>query len=171
MAVLRQHEYALGVVGGEDARHVAVLVEGQLHLADYVALDVVAVHADGGIRLAGHGVFVGVGAGVGGVGVEGGRLSAIEGEGVLAHGRLVIANPREHRGVGVEGEGAVEGELLFVDPVGLAVDDFVVLAVLRHLYLGVVEEQFHEEEVVLPDEGHHGAIGGEGGHLLRPAVG
>ena len=43
---------------------------------------------------------------------------------------------------------------LFVDPVGDAVDDFVELSVLRHLALGVVVEQFHEEEVVVANEGH-----------------
>ena len=135
-----------------------------------MALDVVAVHGDLGVLLARNGVLVGVGAGIVGILLHGGAHAFIEREGELLDGALVVADPCQHGAIGIEIEGAREGELLLVDPVGLAVDDLVELAVLRHLALGIAEEQLDEEQVVIAHEGHHRAVGREGRHLLRAAV-
>ena len=93
------------------------------------------------------------------------------GERELGHCGLVVANPRQHGVVGVEIEGTTEGELLLVNPVGLAVDDAVELAVGGDLTLGIVVYQLDKEEVVVAHECYHGAVLGESRYLLRASVG
>ena len=83
VAVLREHEQALRVVGETDSGHIAVLVQGQLHLLDTMALDVIGVYGYRSIRLASHRVLIGVGTGVGGELVAGRCGTAVEREGIL----------------------------------------------------------------------------------------
>ena len=170
MTVEGEHEQALGVAGETDAGDVAVGIKGQLHLLDAMALDVIGVYRDLGVLLAGDGIFIGVGSRVVGIFVKRRVRAFVEREGELLHGTLVVAYPRQHGAIGIEVEGAGEREFLLVDPVGLAVDNLVELAVLCHLALGIAEEELDEEEVALAHEGHHRAVGREGGHLLRSAV-
>ena len=171
MAVHRSHDDLIGFAHREDARQIAIGVDRHLQLACLSALDVEAPSRNGGIHLAGLRIFIAVEAGIELVFGTLGLHALEELQRIFAHGFLVEAHPAEHRAIGREAEGAVVLELLFVDPVGDAVDDLVELSVLRHLALGVVVEQFHEEEVVVANEGHLQAVGAPQGNLLLAAVG
>ncbi len=149
----------VGVAGEEDAGNVAVGIQGHLHLARHLALDVKGVHRHGGVDLARLGVLVGVFARVFGQGIMARSRSGKEGEAVHWHPALVPADEGQHLAVGAELQGAVHGELLLIDPVGDAVEHLVALAVLRHLALAVAVEQLDEEDVVVAHEGHHRAVG------------
>ena len=160
-----------GVVGEVDAGNVAVGIEGHLEGSGDAVLDVVGVDAHLGVGRACHGIFIGVFTGVEVV-VGMGGMAALEHLHVIdIHAALVVAHPSEHLAVGRETEGTVGGELLFVDPIGDAVDDFVELAVLRHLYLCIAIEELDDEEVALAHEADDVAIGRELRHLLRAARG
>ena len=129
------------------------------------------MHRRRAVDLTGHGVFVFEASGVSEVLLTLGFEPLVKGKTVKGHLALVETNPAEHAGVGREAEGTRKDELLLIDPVGLAVDDAVHLAVLGDLTLGVVEEQLHQEEIALSDEGHHVAVGAPEGLLLLVAVG
>ena len=159
MTVESEDEHLLGIGGSaEDAGHIAVGGDGELHLAYGTALDVEAVDADDAVLRPCYGVLVVEGAGIVGIVRLLGVHALVPGEAEHGHVRLVVANPGQHGVVGVEVESTGEGELLFVHPVWLAVDDFIELAVLRHLAFAVVEEQLDEEEVAFADESHHRAV-------------
>lgn len=64
---------------------------------------------------------------------------------------------------------AIGGKFLFIDPVGQTVNDFVELAVFRHLHLCIAKEQLNKEEVVAPGKGNDVSIGREKRNLLRTA--
>ena len=83
---------------------------------------------------------------------------------------FIVAHPSQHLAVGRKIEAAVGRKLFFVDPIGNAVEHLIELAVGRHLTFGIVEEQFHQEEVVGSHECDHRAVGREMGHLLRTTV-
>ena len=161
----------VGIVGKLDAGHVAVAIHGHLHGARHAVFDVECQHRHGGVARACHGVFVAVRTGVFVI-LHALGAQALEFLHVVdRHLALVVAHPGEHGAVGVEVEGAVCGKLLFVHPVGNAIDDFVELAVLRHLALRVAVEQLDEEEVAAAHECHLIAVGREERHLLRASVG
>ena len=61
-------------------------------------------------------------------------------------------------------------ELLFVHPVGNAVDDGVAPSVVSHLHLGVAALQVDQEDVTFTHEGHPLTVGREQRRLLRSAV-
>ena len=153
-----------------DAWNVSVLGEGELHVADGTALDVESLHLHNAVGLSGNGIFVVVGAGIVGILCLLGIHALVPGEGVEGHLAFVIADPCQHGTVGIEVEGAVEGEFLFVYPVGLSVDDLVELSVLCHLALAVVEEQLHQEQVAFAYKGHHVSVLAPQRNFLR-AVG
>jgi len=171
MPVQRVHHHAVRVGCGQDARHIAIGIEGHPELQNLVRLDVVAPGRDDGVVLSGLRIFVGIQSGVIGILLMLGVASAEELQGIGLHPRLVVAQPAEHGAVGGEGEGAIESELLFVHPVGDAIDDVVELAVGGHLALGIVVEQLHKEDVVIAHEGHLPAVGRPHRDLLRAAVG
>ena len=169
VAVEGHHGQTLGVGGADDARHVAVGIEGNRQLTRGAAQEIVAVYAHFRIVGAGNGVFVVVGAGIFGIFLEGGfhaleHLHAIDGD-----FRLIVAHPAEHLAVGGEVEGARRAKLLFVHPVGDAVEHLVALAVSGHLRFGVAVEEFHDEEVVVARKGHDIAVGREEGRHLGTA--
>ena len=150
MAVLCENEYALRVVGGEDARHIAIGIYREFHGAYDVALDVVALDCDSSILRTSNGVLVCVLAGIVGILAVLRCEALVQRERELGYGGLVVAYPCEHGAVGIEAEGAAETEFLLVDPVGLAIDDTVALPVACDLCLCVVEEQLHEEDDLRP---------------------
>ena len=82
-------------------------------------------------------------------------------ERVFLDGALVVFYPNELSAVGREHHAAVGGELLLIHPVGYAVDDLIALAVGGDLALGVVVEEFHEEDIVIAHVGYHIAVGRE----------
>ena len=170
-AVERDDGQLVGLRRKGDAGHVAVLVERQIELPRDAVFDV--EREDGHLRVfrSGHGIFIGVGPGIFAVLLHGGCGAAVEGEAVKGHVGLVVAHPGQHAAVGAERKGAVEGELLLVDPVGDAVEHLAALAVLGHTALGVAKEELDEVDVVIAHEGDEVAVGREDGHLLRPAVG
>ena len=117
------------------------------------------MHADLGVQLTGLGVLEGVGSGIEAVLLVAWRLTCIDGEGESVDLRLVEPDPCEHLAVGAEVESLVELKFLFIHPVGLAVDDLVVLSVFGDLALCVVEEQFDEEDVVVAYKTDDVAVG------------
>ena len=82
------------------------------------------------------------------------------------HLRLVKTDVGQHLAVGAEIEGTAVAELLFVHPVGDAVQHVVELSVGSHLRLAAVEEQFHEVQVIVSHKGYEVAVGREEGYLL-----
>ena len=90
---------------------------------------------------------------------------------ILPYLRLVILYPAYLATVGCKHHRTVGGELFLIHPVGHSVDYLIKLAVLCHLALRIVIQQFHEVYVVLPDKGYLCAVGREHGCLLLTAVG
>ena len=171
MAVHRRHDDAVLGACGNDARHIAVVVERHLQLARLAALDVEAPRRHFRVVLACFRIFVAVESGIVGVFVALRLHSSEHLQRILFHLAFVEANPTEHRAVGREAERATLAKFLFINPVGHAVDDFVELAVLRHLRFGVVVEQFHEENVTLAHESDLRAVGTPERCLLLAVVG
>ena len=171
MAVLGEDEQFVGVAAELDAGDVAFGLQRYFHLTCGTALDVEGVHRYLAVGLSGNGILVFVGTWILGILLHLGQHALVHGEGEQGHLALVVADPCQHGGIGIEVEAAVGDELLFVHPVGLAVDDAVELTVLGDLYLGIVEEQFHKEEVAFAHETHHVAVGAPEGALLRTAIG
>ena len=106
------------VVGGLDARHVAVSIEGHLQAIDLMALDVVAPSAYGAVVLASLRILVRIESGIGVVLFLRGLHALIHLERVSLDLRLVVTQPANHRAVSIEGKSAVEAELLLIHPVG-----------------------------------------------------
>ena len=158
-----------GVGGADDARHVAVGIQGDGQFARGAAQQVVAVHTHFRVFGAGNGVFVIVGARIFGILFEF-RLHALEHlHAIDGHFRLVVAHPAEHLAVGREIEGASRAKLLFVHPIGDTVEHLVALAVGGDAGFGVAVQEFHDEEVVVARKGHNIAVGREEGRHLGAA--
>ena len=171
MAVQREHQHFRRVVRRHDAGNIAVGIKGQLDGARLVALDVETQHAELRVLFACLRIFVGVEAGIGSKLLALRLHTAKHRHAVFLDLALVIAHPDNLFRVGREDHSTVVRELLFAHPVGQSVDDLVAFAILRHLTLGIIVEQFHEEDVIVTHKGYLGAIGREEGCLLRATIG
>ena len=170
MAVEREHHEFVLLTRELDARDVAVSIERHLHRASHTALDVVGQHGHLRVFLTCLRILILIVAGIEPVLILRGSIAPIPREGEGLHVRLVKANPRQHLAVGREVEGAIEGKFLLIHPVGLAVDDLIHLTVLRDLTLGIVIEQFHQENIIVPHEGNLVAVRRKLRTLLRPTL-
>ena len=167
MTVHGVNQYLLGILGRQDAGHVAILIHRNLQLLGLVALDIVAPSRHLRVVLASLRVLVAI--------ITGIQLkllllrfhALIQLQRVLLHLRLVELEPAQHRTIGVEGQRAVERKLLLVNPIGNAIDDLVKLTIGSDLTFAVVVEQLHQEDVVVAHESHLVSIGRPYGHLLR----
>ena len=167
MAVHRVNQHLLRVARGQNARHVSIGIHRNLQLLRPTALDVVAPCGDLRVHLSSLRIFVGIKTGIGGILLTL-RLHAPEHlQRILLHGTLVKPYPAQHGAIGIEAEGLVERELLLVHPVGYSIDHLVELPVLGDLHLGIVVQQFHDEDVAIAHESHLIAIGRPCGNLLR----
>ena len=171
MAVHRGHDNAVFRACRQNARHVAVGVDGHLQLACLSAFHVVAPGRHLRVVFAGLRIFVAVESGIVCIFAALRPHSLEHLQRVLLHVAPVEANPAEHLAVGREAEGAIEGKLLFIDPVGDAVDNLIELAVFRHLRFGIVVEQLHEENIPFAHEGHLRSVGVPQRSLLLAALG
>lgn len=87
-----------------------------------------------------------------------GGLSGKKRERVGGNIFLVEADESQHLAVGTEFQRTVEGELLFVNPIGDAVQHLVLFSVFRHLAFAVAIEQFHKEDIVVAYKSHLVAV-------------
>ena len=154
MAVQCVHSHLGGLLHSLQTGHIAVLVHRHLQLAHLLALDVIAPHRCRRVAVAGKGILIG-----------GMRLVA-QRQRVFLHLALVVAHPYQLLAIGGKHHRVAVTELLFVHPVGNAVDDLVLLAVLRHLHLGIVIQQLHQEDVVVTHKGNLLTVGREQRRLL-----
>lgn len=83
-----------------------------------------------------------------------GSLSGKKRERIGGNIFLVEADESQHLAVGTEFQRTVEGELLFVNPVGDAVQHLVLFSVFCHLAFAVAVEQFYKEDVVVAYKSH-----------------
>ena len=121
-----------------DARNVSVGIQRHLHGTRLAALDVEAHHAHLRVPFTGNGVLIRIRPGIVGKGVHLRPCPLVEREGELPHLTLIITNPAELLRVGRERHALRRRELLFVHPVGYAVDDLIALAISRYLYFSIV---------------------------------
>ena len=131
------------------AGHVLVVVAADVEFEGLLRLKVIDEHIHHAVVLASLGVFVGV--------VFGIEL-APHLHGVLLHLALVETVEGNTFAVGRPIKALGDGKLLFVHPVGGAVDNLVELAVEGHL--GFFQRiEGHHIEVVVADKSHHLSIG------------
>ena len=166
MAIEREHQYLLRLGCRLDARDIAVGIQWHLQLACLSAGNIKAPYRTLGIVSTSHWIFIGVGTWIFGILIVSRSLSLIERHGILAHLRFVVAHPYQLLAVSRKHHRTIVSELLFVHPVGDAVDDFILASVLRHLALGIVVEQLDEKDVVVAHEGYQRTVLREQWRLL-----
>ena len=167
MTVQREHHQLVLLARELDAGDVSVVIERHLHRAGHAALDVVSQHRHLRVHLARLRILIFVCPRIELVLLLRRIRALVPRERERLHRRFVEPNPCQHLAVGREVERAIEREFLLIHPVGLTVDDFVALAILRNLTLRIVEEQLHEKEVVVTHESNLVAIRRELRALLR----
>ena len=96
VAVEGDHGQSLSIACGIDAGYVAVAVHRDVHSAGYAVFDVKSHHADRSVALAGHGIFIGVLAGIDGVLIKCGLGATIHLNVPKGHFALVVTHPGEH---------------------------------------------------------------------------
>ena len=170
MTVHSVHYDAVGIDCRLDARHVSVGIDGHIKAIYLATLDVVTPRCNDAVVLTCLGILVRIESGIVGILRMFGTHTLVHLQRIGLYLRLVVANPAKHGAVGVEGEGAVESEFLLIHPIGNTVDDLIELAVLSHLYLGIVVEQLDKEDVAFANECHLLTVRRPCGHLLRSAV-
>ena len=166
MTVEREHQYFLHFFSGKDARDITIRIQRHLQLSCLPAGYVEAPHTASGILFTSHRIFIGVFAWIVGIFLHLRCQPFVHRHGILPDSRLVVAHPHQLLAVGTEHHSPVIAKLLFVHPVRNTVDHLIALAVFRHLTLGVVIEQFHEEYIVLTHKGNHRSVWREQGCLL-----
>ena len=166
MAVEGDHSHFGGIVGSHNTRHIAVVVYRHLQLSRLMRLDIVAHYAHLGIIGTCNRVFISVEAGIVGILILGRDESFIPLEGELSHLALVITHPAQLSAVSGEDHATVGSKLLFVDPVGDAIDNLIKFSILGHLTLSIVVEQFYQVDIILSHESHHLSVGREDRSLL-----
>ena len=171
MAVHRIEQHATAFHTGIDAGDIALGGKGECYLGLSPTGEVVAPRRHHGIVAAGLRIFIGIFAGIFGILLMLGGKPLEHLQGIGLHIGLIIAYPAEMAGIGGEGHRAAEAELLFVHPVGNAVDDFVAHTVAGHLSLAHLLTHFHQENIIVADEGHTATVGRPDRRLLRSALG
>ena len=171
MAVHGINHNLVGVRRRQNTRHITICIQRNSQFLCAVALDVIAPRRHYRVRLTGLGVLIRIASRIDSIFLLFGFESFEQLQGILLYCRLVIAYPAQHRTIGIEGECRVETELLFVHPVGNAVNDLIELTVLCHLALTVIVQQLHKIDVVVAYKGHLQTVGRPYRALLRTAVG
>ena len=170
MTVHRHDGHLRRIACGLDTGDIAVGIQRHIDLARLMRLDIIAEHTDLRVHLSRHRILIGIVAWVLRIVAELGIQPLEQLHGVLLDGAFVITDPYDLPRIGREDHRATGRELLFIDPVGYAVDNLVLLSVSSHLTLCVVIEQLHQIDVILPDKGNLITVGREDGRLLGPAV-
>ena len=158
MAVQCHDGKLVGVLGKADAGNIAVCIYRHVYLAGHFRLDVEGVYGHFGIYFSRFRIFVSI---LSRILLERGEVGGLSGkkrERVGGNIFLVEADESQHLAVGTEFQRTVEGELLFVNPVGDAVQHLVLFPVFRHLAFAVAVEQFYKEDVVVAYKSHLVAV-------------
>ena len=171
MAVQRHDCQLVGIRCELDARDIGVCFDLQVHLARYMAFDVVCVYAYFRVVCSGFRVFIVVAARISGVRFLFRSQSLVPLERIHGHFAFIEADIGDHLAVCAEVKCAVKRELLFIYPVGNAVDDFIVFSVFCDLRFAVSEQQLDQIDVVVPYKGNLMAVGRKERNLLRAVVG
>src|SRR5574344_599357 len=154
MAVKSQYGQGIGILGELYSGYVAIGIDWQVHFADNMALDVECVYSWSGIRHSCYRIFVFITAGIIGERFQFRIHSFIEWKRKGRNLAFIKADKSNHLTVGTKVIGTIVTKFLFVHPIGYSVQYSIFLSVCSDLAFTVIEEQFHQKDVIITDKGN-----------------
>ena len=168
MAIHREDGNLSGIAGSLNTRNVVFLLHRHLQLSCLTTLNIIAPQRATGIHLACHRIFIGVASRVFGILLMLRFQTFKHRHAELLDLALIVTHPHQLLAIGSKHHSPAETELLFVHPVGNAVNHLVTPSVVGNLFFSVVLVQFHKENVIVAHKGYLLSVRREQRCLLRP---